>query len=288
MITFVDVTALRESETRLEAALSGGSMSAWDIDLRNHQVWRTPGHDRLFGYAENLPEWSYEKFLEHVVPEQLEDVKRQFQRCYDAVDDWTLECEIVRVDGARRWLFARGQPQRDHTGQTVRMFGTLNDITERKRIEQALADSAEHVRRIIDNMLGFVGVLDCEGTLLDANAAALTAGGLTRDMVVGKPFWECYWWEHDAFEMERLKQSIAKANQGQTVRYDANVRMAGGVVIDIDFMLVPVIDSVSGAITHLIPSGIDITERKVAERALRDSEAFTAQCWRTWPVRLDG
>ena len=274
VITFVDVTALRESEMRLEASLRGGSMSAWDIDLRSQKVWRTPGHDQLFGYPENLPEWNYEVFLQHVVPEQLEDAKQQFERCYTAVDDWTLECEIIRVDGQRRWLFARGQPQRDHTGQTVRMFGTLNDITERKQIERALADSAAEVRRIIDNMIGFVGVLNSQGVLLDANATALTAGGLTREMVLGKFFWECYWWEHDEHEVTRLKEALRQANEGQTVRYDAQVQMAGGVVIDIDFMLVPVLDS-AGQVTHIIPSGIDITERKAAERALRDSESFT-------------
>lgn len=274
VITFVDVTALRESEKRLEAALRGGSMSAFDIDLRNHQVWRTPDHDQLFGYPENLPEWSYQRFLEHVVPEQLEDVKQQFERCYSANSDWTLECEVIRVDGQRRWLFARGQPQRDHTGQTVRMFGTLNDITERKRIESALADSATQTRRIIDNMLGFVGVLDAEGVLLDANATALRTAGLSSDMVLGKPFWECYWWEHDAFEVARLKDAIQQARTGKAVRYDARVRMAGGVIIDIDFMLVPVLSD-DGRITHLIPSGVDITERKSAEQAVRDSEAFT-------------
>ncbi len=274
VITFVDVTALRESEKRLELALRGGSMSAWDIDLRSYKVWRTSGHDQLFGYPENLPDWDFERFLQHVVPEQVEDVKQQFYRCFEVEDDWTLECEIMRVDGQRRWLFARGQPQRDPTGATVRMFGTLNDITERKRIENALADSAAQTRRIIDNMLGFVGVLNADGVLLDANATALKAGGLTSEMVLGKPFWECYWWAYDEAEVARLKSAIQDAQRGQAVRYDARVRMAGGVIIDIDFMLVPVIDG-DGQVTHLIPSGIDITERKAAERAVRDSEAFT-------------
>ncbi len=246
---------------RLEAALRGGSMSAWTSISARTKSGELLVMTKLFGYPENLPEWSYELFLQHVVPEQLEDTKRQFERCYDAVDDWTLECEIIRVDGQRRWLFARGLPQRDHTGQTVRMFGTLNDITERKQIESALAGSAAEVRRIIDNMIGFVGVLDSSGTLLDANATALTAGGLTREMVLGKPFWECYWWAHDEFEVSRLKEAIRQANEREAVRYDARVQMAGGVVIDIDFMLVPVIDS-DGQVTHLIPSGIDITERK--------------------------
>ncbi|MCC6509267.1 MAG: PAS domain S-box protein, partial [Pirellulaceae bacterium] len=226
------------------------------------------------GYSENLPEWNYELFLKHVVPEQVEDVKRQFQSCYETEADWTLECEILRTDGARRWLFARGQPVRDHHGQANRMYGTISDITDRKQAERSLADSAAHVRRIIDNMLGFVGVLDTDGRLLDANGAALKTANISLDMVQGKYFWDCYWWEYDSWESNRLRNAVQRARTGESVRYDARVQMAGGQIIDIDFMLVPAYDD-QGVITHLIPSGIDITERKVVERALRDSESFT-------------
>ncbi len=273
VITFVDVTALRESEQRMETALRGGSLSAWEIDLQTFDVWRTAEHDKLFGYSPNLPVWNYDLFLKHVVPEQLEAVKLQFEKCLDTTDDWTLECEIQRVDGERRWIFARGQPLRDQDNKPIRMFGTIGDITDRKNVEHALAESEAHLRRIIDNMLGFVGVLAVDGTLVDANDAALRTAALTREDVVGKSFWECYWWAHDPAEVERLKDAIATVRKGQAVRYDARVRMAGGVIIDIDFMLVPVFNS-RGQITHLIPSGVDITERKAAERALQESESF--------------
>ncbi|MGN6544079.1 MAG: PAS domain S-box protein, partial [Aureliella sp.] len=273
VITFADVTELRESERRLETALRGGSLSAWEIDLRTRQFWRTPGHDRLFGYENNLPEWNYELFLQHVVPEQVEDVERQFAQCLESLDDWSLECEIVRADGERRWLYARGQPVGDCQGQPVRMFGTIGDITDRKNVERALAESEAHLRRIIDNMLGFVGVLAIDGVLLDANEAALNGGGVTGQDVIGKYFWDCYWWSHDAFEVERLKQAVETARGGEVVRYDARIRFAGGRIIDIDFMLAPAYNT-AGEITHLIPSAVDITERKAAEEALRDSEAF--------------
>ncbi len=242
--------------------------------MKTYHVWRTADHDRLFGYSENLPQWTYDIFLRHVVPEQLESVKEQFAVCLQSLDDWSLECEIIRVDnGQRRWLSARGQPVADQTGKPVRMFGTISDITDRKLTEQALAQSESQVRRIIDNMLGFVGVLDTQGVLLDANATALRTGGLTRDMVIGRYFWDCYWWCHDQFEVDRLKQAIEHARAGHAVRYDARVRMAGGVIIDIDFMLVPAFDN-AGQVTHLIPSGVDITERKSADLALRESESF--------------
>lgn len=271
VVTFVDVTELRKSEKRLKAALHGGCLSAWEVNLRTGEIWRTPGHDQLFGYAENLPQWNFETFLQHVVPEQVDSVKQQFELSLQRMDDWTLECEIIRTDGQRRWLFARGLPVSDLHGTPVRMFGTIGDITERKKFERALADSEAHLRRIIDNMLGFVGVLDVDGVLLDANAAALQVGGVTREMVIGKRFWECYWWEHDPFEVERLKSAVERARSGEPVRYDARVRVVGGETIDIDFMLVPAYDQ-QGAITHLIPSAVDITDRKRALQALQESE----------------
>lgn len=273
VITFADVTELRESERRLETALRGGSLSAWEIDLRTGEYWRTPGHDRLFGHEEDLPHWNYELFLKHVVREQVEQVERQFAQCLQSLDDWSLECEIIRADGERRWIYARGQPVGDHQGKPVRMFGTIGDITERKNFERALAESETHLRRIIDNMLGFVGVLDTRGVLLDANEAALNGGGVTGEELFGKYFWDCYWWTHDAFEVNRLQAAVEKASRGEIVRYDARLRTAGDRMIDIDFMLAPAYNT-AGEVTHLIPSAVDITERKAAEEALRDSEAF--------------
>ncbi|MGN6134815.1 MAG: PAS domain S-box protein, partial [Aureliella sp.] len=273
VVTFVDVTELRKSEKRLKAALHGGCVSAWEINLRTKEVWRTAGHDQLFGYAEDLPVWNLETFLQHVVPEQVEAVRQKFDQCMETFDDWSLECEIIRTDGQRRWLFARGLPAGDLHGNPTRMYGTIGDVTERKRSEHALTESEAHLRRIIDNMLGFVGVLDVSGVLLDANEAALQVGGVTREMVIGKPFWECDWWVHDPRQVQRLKASIEKARGGQAVRYDARVQTAGGGLIDIDFMLVPAHND-QGQITHLIPSAVDITPRKKALEALQESEAF--------------
>ena len=147
-------------------------------------------------------------------------------------------------------------------------FGVVcyfNDVTERKRASDVLAEREAHVRSILDNTVAFVGLMDNEGTLLQVNTSALAASGSTREDLVGRKFWHAGLWSHDVAEVARLKEFIARAAAGETVRYDVVIRAAGDVLMDVDFMLAPVRNA-AGAVTLLVPSGVDITERKRAEK----------------------
>lgn len=122
----------------------------------------------------------------------------------------------------------------------------------------------ERLRDLIDGVLAFVGVLSLDGTLLEANEPAVAAAGGDRDLVIGRPFWDCYWWDIGQPTKDRLKQAIATAARGKRVRYDAEIRVVGDQRLWIDFQIAPVFDS-AGKVTELIPSGVDITERKRSE-----------------------
>ncbi len=126
--------------------------------------------------------------------------------------------------------------------------------TSDSRGEASVIEHEAIVRRVIDHMLAFVGVVDLDGTLLEANETALRAGGITRSDVIGKKFWECHWWSYDPNIAEQLKQAIKRAVLGEQVRYDVQIRVANDRRLMIDFMLSPVHDE-AGRVTHLIPSG---------------------------------
>lgn len=102
----------------------------------------------------------------------------------------------------------------------------------------------------------FVGLASVDGTLLEANTAALVAGGLRRDEVVGKPFWQARWWAHDPAVQEQLKDAIRRAAKGEPVRYEVEVlaAAAGTALLAIDFSLTPLLDD-SGAVRYLVPEG---------------------------------
>jgi PAS domain S-box-containing protein len=142
------------------------------------------------------------------------------------------------------------------------------------RVRQVELRADDDVRRhyeklariVLDEMYQFVGLLDTEGTLLEVNRAALEGGGIRLDEIQGKPFWEAHWWTVSRVTQEDLRRSIARAAQGEFVRYDVEVfgGAAGSETIVIDFSLVPVKDT-SGRVVFLLAEGRNITEKKQAE-----------------------
>ncbi len=124
---------------------------------------------------------------------------------------------------------------------------------------------AELFRGIFNSMFQFIGLMQPDGTLLEANQTALDFGGITAEDVVGRPFWECHWWTISPATQAQLRVAITQAARGEFVRYEVDVLGAQGRVITIDFSIKPIVDS-SGQVTLLIPEGRDITDRKQAER----------------------
>ena len=88
--------------------------------------------------------------------------------------------------------------------------------------------------------------------------------------MVGKPFWETYWWTYDKKVQERLKKALSAASRGETVRYDEIVRLSDETFLTIDFQLVPMKNQV-GEVVNLIGSGLDVTARRETEQQLKES-----------------
>jgi PAS domain S-box-containing protein len=121
-------------------------------------------------------------------------------------------------------------------------------------------------RTALDDVGHFVGLLSPDGTLLEANAAALRSGGISRDDVIGRPFWEAHWWAHSANTQQQLRRAIEAARRGEVVRYDVDVMAAdeGRSLVTIDFRLTPVRDS-DGAVLFLVPEGAPRTGQTTLE-----------------------
>ncbi len=151
---------VRESKARLNFALETIQIGQWELDLVDHTAHRTLEHDRIFGYSSLQPSWTFEMFLEHVLPEDRSEVEQKFRESIAAHAKWSFECRIRRVDGEVRWIWAAGTHQANKEGKMIRMVGIVQDITERKM--------AENTIRLLNNELE-QRVLDRTAQLEEAN-----------------------------------------------------------------------------------------------------------------------
>lgn len=204
-----------------------------------------------------------------IVPEEDRPlVEHHIREILAGVRPAPLEHRIRRKDGAIRWVLRVTSPHLNEQGRPIAYDGLLRDITEHKRAEQVVRESEQFTRRVLNNLFAFVGVLELDGTLIEANEAPLQAAGISRDEVVGRKFWDCFWWNYSTEVQDQLRDAWRRAGRGELVRYDVPVRIAGDTRMMIDFQLAP-LRNAQGEITHLIPSAMDITDRKAAEEAIQ-------------------
>ena len=138
--------ALREAELRTEAenareslaiALDAARMGMWDADLITGISRRSTRHDDIFGYTGAPPEWSRETLLARVVAEDRDRVRRSFDVAM-ASGALRFQCRICRPDGSLRSIVVDGRVYHAEDGTPTRIAGVVADVTEQRRIEEAL------------------------------------------------------------------------------------------------------------------------------------------------------
>jgi PAS domain S-box-containing protein len=152
----------------------------------------------------------------------------------------------------------------------------FTEVTEARKAERRL-------RQVIDGLFAFVGLCSLDGTLLEANEFAVAATGLAEADIVGRPFWEGYWWSYDPEVQEMVRSAVGRAAAGEASRFDIWARVVGDRLMPIDFQVVPIVED--GVVTSLVASAIDITTRTEQTENLAALSALSADLHRALGMR---
>jgi PAS domain S-box-containing protein len=186
--------------------------------------------------------------------------------------DRTIEVNFRAVDtrtNTERWQLMRASPVHDARGKPYLVVRVVQDVTQIRRIEQIEHDANQLLRDLMDNVRTFMSLITPDGKVLEVNKAALELGGLKRDAVIGTDTVASFWWGYSPESQQFIQWAIERGRSGASVRLDTKIRVAGGKLIDIDFMIAPIYDK-DGNVKNLILSGTDISDRKKKERELHE------------------
>lgn len=143
--------------------------------------------------------------------------------------------------------------------------------SELSKANNQLKEAQLKFEAIFDNTYQFIGLLETDGTLIEANQTALDFAGVTLEQARGQKFWDSPWWSLSEEIRNQVKDAVQRAASGEFVRYDVDNLGADGSVVTVDFSLRPVKNEF-GEVIYLIPEGRDISSRIELEEKLLKSE----------------
>jgi len=256
-----------ESEERFRQLAEHFEDVVWMTDKNVRKVFYiNPAYERIFRRTSESVYEQMESFLDKIHSEDRASVEQMLEREREGVHE-PCEYRIVWPDGSVRWIFRRTFPIRTTEGEIYLIAGIAQDITDRKRVQDALRESEERYRDLVENSRELICTHDLNGLILSANPAAAENLGYKLDDLVGKM---------------SIRDILAPEVRHQFDEYMARVLRdgaTGGTMIversSGEQRLWEFYNSVrSEGVSTPVVRGMarDITEGKRAEAALRQSE----------------
>lgn len=255
--------ALRETETRFRQLAENISQVFWLSNVEGTLVhYVSPAYEKIWGRSCEILYANPAAWMDAIHPEDRDHI---------AQTDWTQPgagendhtYRIVRPDGRLRWIRDRAFPVRDESRKVIRLAGIAEDITDRKLAEERLRE----YEKVVEGLEEMILVVDRNYRYLLANRAYLKSRGLEREQVVGRLAAEIV---NEEVFANVIKEKFDECLAGKPVQYEMRYRYPDRGERDLLVSYFPI----EG------PAGVDrcacvlqdITERKTAEAALRESE----------------
>nr|WP_255461294.1 PAS domain S-box protein [Mariprofundus sp. NF] len=281
--------SLQESEEQLRLALAAANQAWFDVNVQSGEVKVSPEYALLLGYDPDEFETSLQNWMDHVHPDDHDRVLTAFQACLASSGPMTLEYRREKKSEGWAWIQSVGEViERDENQKPLRMIGIHRDITGRKQAAELLESSEKKHRLLFEGSENAIIVAAEEGTIIDCNPAAEALFGRSKSELIGMHQREL----HPPHEREEEFSTTFKKHRSAMAGnvLEAEVLKASGEIRKVEIKA-----NMFELEGKKLVQGVfvDITERKKAEEALRQSEQSLKQAQATahigsWIYDMEG
>lgn len=256
----------------LQTAQRIAHIGNWEFDLATRTVTWSDEIKRIYGLEPTKPTPTPEEHILMVHPEDRKLWQRHTLKVLTTGHPCDFDFRILRPNGEIGYVNARAEAICDRHGKTMRIFGTLMDITERKETEATLREQEQFLRSIYDGVEQVIFVVDVcsDGNFryIGWNLLAEQMTGISSADGYGKTPEEIFGPELGSLFHQRFTDCIAT---GTSVRVEERTSFEEADNWSLT-TLTPLRDT-DGAIYRIVGTVANITDRKQAELALQESEA---------------
>jgi PAS domain S-box-containing protein len=254
---------LLRNEAWLNHVVRIAHLGAWDWDLsKNTQSW-SDEQFRIFGLEPGAVEPSYDKFLQALHAEDRQRLAEAVKQALAKEPRFQIDCRVIWPDGELRHAVCQGEIYRNEANETVRIIGTVLDITERKRAEEQLRKASLYTRALIEASPDPLVTINRDGKITDVNYATELATGLAREKLVGSDFSNYF---TDPGQARRGYEAVF--TDGRVRDYPLAIRHSSGKTMDVLYNAT-LFKNAAGEVDGVFAAARDVTERKRAEEQVR-------------------
>ncbi|MBW4520275.1 MAG: PAS domain S-box protein [Scytolyngbya sp. HA4215-MV1] len=260
---------LKASEERWQLAIKGSNDGIFDVDLKTLEAFHSERWSEMLGYDKDEVDTHNVEWSSRIHPEDLDRVISANQAHLNRetpffMEEYRLRCK----DGSYKWILGRGQALWDEQGNAIRMVGSHTDISELKNAESVLRRQQVFLRSVIDGPPNLIFAKDWYGRFVLANQAVAEIYGTTVEDLIGKTDAD---FNPNPAEVEHFladDQAVILSQQPKLI--EEKVTSATGESRYFQTIKKPIF-SVHDQSALVLGVATDITDRKLAENALREA-----------------